>query len=420
MWTISFKKDPLDDTLLTSRIGSSNNGSNNGSNIDDTTIDLTKSESVIVNINTKIKDLLSSTLLFQNEEHNRESQIIEIIDAFQESGRIGRTTLAHLYSIAIADSCPYFSSSSSNDNNIHVDGSPQFVIEPLHFMRRWKKMQQIRARKLALMHSSHHPKDVGGKEGGNANKRTKIEIDTTPPIRNPSTYFPPYILERTDVWCDENNNITFHLAIMLEQVSTNCSSTCSSSTCSSIHEELTTTLKEFVMKFMDSITKSIIQNKVFLSHIANSVLQTKLRVQLSTLNAVAFIANDSIMPRKSGASFAPMSSPPAIPFIAPGNGSKLTKEVTIQMGKLAKYVNNKNVSRINDTDAYTIMGMIIPKGISLIVGGGYHGKSTMLRTIMAGVYDKMLGDGRELCVTDVGAITVRAEDGRYVNNTNVR
>ena len=63
--------------------------------------------------------------------------------------------------------------------------------------------------------------------------------------------------------------------------------------------------------------------------------------------------------------------------------------------------------------------MVIPKGVTLIVGGGYHGKSTMLRTIACGVYNKILGDGREFCVTDVGALFVRAEDGRYVNNTNI-
>jgi len=58
-------------------------------------------------------------------------------------------------------------------------------------------------------------------------------------------------------------------------------------------------------------------------------------------------------------------------------------------------------------------------GITLICGGGYHGKSTLLRTIAASVYNKIPGDGREYCVTCQNAVVVRAEDGRYVNNCNV-
>ncbi len=58
-------------------------------------------------------------------------------------------------------------------------------------------------------------------------------------------------------------------------------------------------------------------------------------------------------------------------------------------------------------------------GITLICGGGYHGKSTLLRTIAASVYNKIPGDGREYCVTCENALVIRAEDGRYVNNCNV-
>jgi len=64
-------------------------------------------------------------------------------------------------------------------------------------------------------------------------------------------------------------------------------------------------------------------------------------------------------------------------------------------------------------------GMIIPKGVTLIVGGGYHGKSTMLQALSYGVYDKLPGDGRERCVTHADAVSIRAEDGRYVNRCNV-
>ena len=63
--------------------------------------------------------------------------------------------------------------------------------------------------------------------------------------------------------------------------------------------------------------------------------------------------------------------------------------------------------------------MIIPRGVTLICGGGFHGKSTVLRTLAMGVYDKIQGDGRELCITVYDALSVRAEDGRYVSNCNI-
>ena len=63
--------------------------------------------------------------------------------------------------------------------------------------------------------------------------------------------------------------------------------------------------------------------------------------------------------------------------------------------------------------------MIIPRGVTLIVGGGYHGTSTLLQALAYGVYDKVPHDGRELCVSHADAVSVRAEDGRYVNNLNV-
>ena len=56
--------------------------------------------------------------------------------------------------------------------------------------------------------------------------------------------------------------------------------------------------------------------------------------------------------------------------------------------------------------------MGIPKGISLIVGGGYHGKSTFLGHLELGVYNHIEGDGREFVITDDRALKVRAEDGR--------
>lgn len=59
----------------------------------------------------------------------------------------------------------------------------------------------------------------------------------------------------------------------------------------------------------------------------------------------------------------------------------------------------------------TITGMGIPRGVTLIVGGGYHGKSTLLKALELGVYDHVAGDGREFVITDATAVKIRAEDG---------
>ena len=63
--------------------------------------------------------------------------------------------------------------------------------------------------------------------------------------------------------------------------------------------------------------------------------------------------------------------------------------------------------------------MGIPKGITLIVGGGYHGKSTLLKALELGVYDHIKGDGREFVITDLTAMKIRAEDGRSITNTDI-
>ena len=63
--------------------------------------------------------------------------------------------------------------------------------------------------------------------------------------------------------------------------------------------------------------------------------------------------------------------------------------------------------------------MGIQKGITLIVGGGYHGKSTLLKALELGVYNHIEGDGREYVITDSSALKVRAEDGRFIKNTDI-
>lgn len=127
-----------------------------------------------------------------------------------------------------------------------------------------------------------------------------------------------------------------------------------------------------------------------------SVDQEFLREAMSKKGLVAFVANGSILPRKSGISSQPLGSG-AIPFNSPE---------TLQV-------------EFNLPNFGTIRGMGIHEGITLIVGGGYHGKSTLLRALELGVYNHIEGDGREFVVTRENAVKIRAEDGRRVEKVNI-
>lgn len=123
--------------------------------------------------------------------------------------------------------------------------------------------------------------------------------------------------------------------------------------------------------------------------------QTAIREILHQEGLVAFVANGAILPRKSGVSDLPLKD--SIPFTSPA-----AMERTFVLPHKGK-----------------ITGMAIPKGITLIVGGGYHGKSTLLEALQMGVYNHIAGDGREFVITDDTAVKLRAEDGRSIRNVNI-
>ncbi|WP_276887524.1 ABC-ATPase domain-containing protein [Faecalibaculum rodentium] len=123
--------------------------------------------------------------------------------------------------------------------------------------------------------------------------------------------------------------------------------------------------------------------------------QTAIRDQLKALDLAAFVADGSILPRESGVSQKPMQE--AVAFAAPES--------------LAVEVETPFRGRIR--------GLGIRKGVTLIAGGGYHGKSTLLEALERGVYDHIAGDGRELVITDETAVKSRAEDGRSVQDVNI-
>lgn len=123
--------------------------------------------------------------------------------------------------------------------------------------------------------------------------------------------------------------------------------------------------------------------------------QQALREILKRERFVSFVANGSVLPRKSGISDQPMAE--SVPFVSPK-----TMERTFLLPHKGE-----------------ICGMAIPEGITLIVGGGYHGKSTLLEAIQMGIYNHISGDGREFVITDETAVKIRAEDGRSVRNVDI-
>lgn len=123
--------------------------------------------------------------------------------------------------------------------------------------------------------------------------------------------------------------------------------------------------------------------------------QCYIREKLRDMGLVAFVANGAVLPRKSGVSMLPMKD--GVAFTSPKS-----MEVTLELP-------NKG----------TVTGMGIPKGITLIVGGGYHGKSTLLKALELGVYNHIAGDGREYVITDETAMKLRAEDGRSIQKTDI-
>ena len=133
--------------------------------------------------------------------------------------------------------------------------------------------------------------------------------------------------------------------------------------------------------------------------------QESIRAQLDALGLVAFIADEAILPRSSGASDRPLSRQQAQSFRAPDS---LRVSIPVlhpvsQDGRLT----------------HSLTGFGIPKGVTLIVGGGYHGKSTVLRALERGVYPHVPEDGREYVVTTEQAVKIRAEDGRHIERVDI-
>ena len=132
-------------------------------------------------------------------------------------------------------------------------------------------------------------------------------------------------------------------------------------------------------------------------HIHASEIAEHIRKQLSGLGLVAFIADGSVLPRSSGIDPQPLQGETVVPFKSP-------EELRVSM---------------DGPHAGIITGMGIPSGVTLIVGGGYHGKSTLLQALELGIYNHVPGDGREICVCLPTTVKVRATSGRSITNTDI-
>lgn len=151
-----------------------------------------------------------------------------------------------------------------------------------------------------------------------------------------------------------------------------------------------------VMDTFDFVSEDAAQHLANLRrHVETYVDYQALQAALADNGWIGFVANESVLARRSGISDYPMDE--AVRFNSPGS---LEQTVTLP-------------------HAGEVKGMALKPGITVIVGGGYHGKSTLLNALQRGVYAHVPGDGRELVAIVPSAVKVRAEDGRAVTSVDV-
>jgi predicted ABC-class ATPase len=131
-------------------------------------------------------------------------------------------------------------------------------------------------------------------------------------------------------------------------------------------------------------------------HVEVAEDQEAIQRQLEERGLVAFVHDMSILPRRSGVDDRPLTQN-VVPFYYP-------PELEVEMS-----VPNRG----------RIKGMGISNGVTLIVGGGFHGKTTLLNAVERGVYPHIPGDGREYVVTLPSAVKIRAEDGRSIEKVDI-
>src|SRR5215207_5051568 len=155
-------------------------------------------------------------------------------------------------------------------------------------------------------------------------------------------------------------------------------------------------LEELPRAVREALTPTGVDERKALTHVEVVEDADYLRTLLPSLGLVAFVADGAVLPRESGASDHPLREG-AVPFESP------------EEFRVAVELPNRG----------PVSGMGIPAGVTLVAGGGFHGKSTLLSALAWGVYEHVPGDGRELVVTRRDAVKIRAEDGRSVAGVDI-
>ena len=155
-----------------------------------------------------------------------------------------------------------------------------------------------------------------------------------------------------------------------------------------------------ISKLPGIVASALLSAAIKLDHVERHVNcieeQQFLRAQLAEHDLVAFIADGSNLARQSGIDDRALED--AVKLMTPDS---MAVELRLKNGSL-------------------IRGLAFPVGINLIVGGGFHGKTTLLRAIEQGIYDHIPGDGREQVVSDASCFKLRAEDGRSIAGVDIR
>ncbi len=144
--------------------------------------------------------------------------------------------------------------------------------------------------------------------------------------------------------------------------------------------------------FFDSLNRDELYRHILVAEDADF-----LRGQLENLGLVAFVADGAILPRASGIDPRPLTKGTVVPFQSPD-----ALKVAVDL-----------------PNSGSTSGMGIPEGITVIVGGGYHGKSTLLRALEMGIYNHVPEDGREFVVSNPATMKIRAEDGRGIEKVDI-
>ncbi len=192
------------------------------------------------------------------------------------------------------------------------------------------------------------------------------------------------VLERTAVQLDAGGRVEIRLTVGLPAAGRRILGRAAA-------DLLCAAIPQLVNEIFEQLDRDALQR-----HVQVVADQVQLRSLLAERGLVAFVADGALLPRASGADDRPLAG--AVPFAAPES-----LRIEVDLG-----------------NAGTVRGLGIRRGVTLIVGGGYHGKSTLLQVLARGVYDHIPGDGRELCATVADAVSVRAEDGRSVCGVDLR